>query len=74
MSNITMADVTAYRRGQILCVLCSGKGNAMLVNDDESEVWKNPRPCPVCKGVGMHSTRNMPTIGQIQYMMNNYFK
>ncbi len=74
MSNITMADVTAYRRGQILCVLCAGKGNAMLVNDDESDVWKNPRPCPVCKGVGMHGTRNMPTVGQIQYMMNNYFK
>ena len=74
MSGITMADVTAYRHGQILCILCGGKGNAILVNEDESEVWKHPRPCPVCRGVGMHSTRSIPNRDQIQEMMVNYFK
>jgi hypothetical protein len=72
MSGITMADVTAYRRGQILCVLCSGKGNAILVDEKERELWKNPRPCPVCRGVGMHSTRFIPTQDQIESMMINY--
>jgi hypothetical protein len=72
VSEITMADVTAFRRGQILCVLCGGKGNAILVDEKENEVWNNPRPCPVCKGVGMHSTRFIPSLSQIEYMMLNY--
>lgn len=74
MSGITMADVTAFRRGQILCVLCGGRGQAILCDEQEREIWKNPRPCPVCKGVGMHSTKFIPDHAQIQVMMLNYFK
>ena len=72
MTDITITDVTAYRRKEIACVLCSGRGQAILVNDDETEIWKNPRPCPVCKGVGQHKTSFVPTQEQIRYMMINY--
>jgi DnaJ-class molecular chaperone len=72
MSEITIADVTAFRRNEIVCVLCGGKGNAILVNEDETEIWKNPRPCPVCKGTGQHRTDSIPTQEQITDMMVNY--
>jgi DnaJ-class molecular chaperone len=68
----TIADVTAYRRNEIACVLCNGKGNAILVHADETPIWKNPRPCPVCRGTGQHSTKLIPTQEQIQDMMMNY--
>lgn len=69
---ITIADVTAFRRGDICCTFCGGKVKAMLVDEDGSHLWKNPRPCPVCKGVGQHSTKNIPTAEEIQEMMTNY--
>ena len=72
MTEITIADVTAYRRREMACVLCDGKGQAILLNTDETEIWKNPRPCPVCRGTGQHSTQNIPTHEQIQDMMVNY--
>jgi DnaJ-class molecular chaperone len=72
MSDITIADVTAFRRGEMSCVLCGGKGHAILVAEDESEIWKNPRPCPVCKGAGQHRTDQIPSREQIQDMMVNY--
>jgi DnaJ-class molecular chaperone len=72
MSEITIADVTAFRRREMACVLCGGKGFAILVHEDETPIWKNPRPCPVCKGVGQHSTKFIPTQEQIQDMMLNY--
>jgi DnaJ-class molecular chaperone len=72
MREITIADVTAYRRNEIKCVLCGGKGNAILVNDDDTPFWKNPRPCPVCKGTGQHRTDAIPSLEQITHMMVNY--
>ena len=72
MTEITIVDVMAFRRGEMRCVMCSGKGNALLVNEDETELWKNPRPCPVCRGTGQHSTDSIPTQEQMQDMMINY--
>jgi len=72
MENLTLEDVTAFRRTEIACTLCSGKGNAILVNTDDTELWKNPRPCPVCKGTGQHSKYRTPTLEQITDMMINY--
>lgn len=72
MSEITIADVTAFRRREMLCVLCEGRGQAMLLDQQENELWKNPRPCPVCRGVGQHKTTFIPTMDQIQDMMINY--
>jgi DnaJ-class molecular chaperone len=72
--DFTIVDVTAFRRGEMACVLCNGKGHAILCNEDETPIWKHPRPCPVCRGVGQHSTKFIPTQEQIQEMMLNYFK
>jgi len=72
MSEITIADVTAFRRREMACVLCGGRGQALLVDEQERELWKNPRPCPVCRGVGQHSTRHIPTHEEMQEMMLNY--
>jgi DnaJ-class molecular chaperone len=72
MEKLTLKDVTAYRRMEMSCVLCGGKGNAILVHEDETPIWKNPRPCPVCRGTGQHRTDAIPTHEQIQEMMVNY--
>jgi DnaJ-class molecular chaperone len=72
MSEITIADVTAFRRNEISCVLCGGRGQAILCDEQENPIWKHPRPCPVCSGVGQHKTSLVPTQAQIQDMMVNY--
>ncbi len=72
MTEILIVDVMAFRRNEIACVMCGGKGNAILVHQDETPIWKNPRPCPVCKGVGQHSAKSIPTHEQMQDMMINY--
>jgi DnaJ-class molecular chaperone len=72
MREITIADVTVFRRGVMACVLCGGRGHALLVDEQEKELWKTPRPCPVCRGTGQHSTKSIPSREQIQEMMINY--
>jgi DnaJ-class molecular chaperone len=72
MENLTLEEVTVYRRTDIACVLCKGKGNAILVNEDDSQFWKHPRPCPVCRGTGQHRADSVPSLEKITHMMVNY--
>ncbi len=72
MTEITIADVTAYIGRNIACVLCQGCGKVMLTSDAGEELWKHARPCPICRGAGQIHVNRLPTQEQISEAMSNY--
>jgi hypothetical protein len=72
MSEITIVDVTAYIRRNILCVLCQGVAKVMLTDSDDRPLWSNPRPCPQCHGVGQHHTNQIRDKDGLAEIMINY--
>lgn len=39
----------------VLCPMCDGKSLLKMAG------WKNPKPCPICKGVGQMHKFDVPT-------------
>jgi hypothetical protein len=72
MSEITIVDVTAYIRRNILCVLCQGAVKVMLTDDADRPLWSNPRVCPQCRGVGQHHTNQIRDKDGLAEIMINY--
>jgi hypothetical protein len=70
---ITIVDCIARVYNNIECPLCRNSGKVML-SDDEVHLWKHPRPCPICQGVGQIHKDKIPTEDEIAYKMTNYFK
>lgn len=52
---IPITEFSVFVRDNTICTLCRG---AFSVITDE---WQNPRPCPICKGVGQIPIERMPT-------------
>jgi len=73
-TEITIADVCCYMKKHIECPLCKNSGKVMLSQGNGDHLWKHPRPCPICRGVGMIHQNHIPTMEEIEYKMMNYFK
>jgi hypothetical protein len=60
-------DMIAMVRNHSLCVICEGYGIYSLPQ------FKNPRPCPVCQGVGQMNQSLLPSSEVIADMLMNVF-
>lgn len=72
-AEITLADVSAYMKKHVACPVCKTTGKVLL-SDGEEELWKHPRPCPICQSVGYIHQNKIPTMDEVEYKMMNYFK
>lgn len=72
MTEIKLQDLIIRRMSDVSCPLCSSTGKVMLTDGDNGNLWKHPRPCPICKGVGQIRKTQMPTEEQIANAMMNY--
>ena len=70
MTELKIEDLYVFKRNHGDCRLCKGAGQLLFLEGK----WKNPRPCPVCRGVGQMREDQMPSGEQMVDMVLNYGK
>lgn len=71
--DIRLADLIVRNLQEVMCPLCKNSGKVMLTGDEGEHLWKHPRPCPICRGVGQVSKTKLPiSEEEIASAMVNY--
>lgn len=72
MTDLKITDLIVRNEMHVMCPLCKNTGKVMLTGGDDMHLWKNPRPCPICKGVGQMHKDRLPSEEEIAHAMMNY--
>jgi DnaJ-class molecular chaperone len=72
MTEIKLEDLIVRNHMHVACPLCKNSGKVMLTGEMDEHLWKHPRPCPICKGVGQMHKDRLPDEDEIAAAMMNY--